>query len=301
MVLLPGRLLTPGEPHSVGYSSHRIFQPNESLCFFGFSVYICFPENQRVINKRYMKIAVCLAHVPDTTTKVKFVNGAALDTTGVQWIINPWDELALTRAIEWKEDLQNPVETVTVLTVGPKESEPTIRKALAIGADDAIRVDADPADAFSVASELAEVIQQKDFEVVLCGIESSDYNGSAVGGMLAELLSWPSVSAVSEMKWEGEEWELRRDVDGGKETLAVQTPCVAIVQKGITREPRIASMRGIMMARKKNLVVVPASRKENRMEYVAFNLPEPKAPCKMIDPENMSELVSLLQNEAKVL
>ncbi len=248
-----------------------------------------------------MKIAVCLAHVPDTTTKVKFLDGTALDTTGIQWVINPWDELALTRAIDLKEDSNNPVHSVTVLTVGTNDSEPTLRKALAIGADDAIRIDANLADAFSVAGELAEVIQGKDFNIVMCGIESSDYNGSAVGGMLAELLGWPSVSAVSDLKLEGENIELRRDIDGGKETVTVQSPFVAIVQKGIAKEPRIASMRGIMMARKKPLVVTEASGKEKRTEFKAFNLPEPKAPCKMIDPGNMTELVSLLQNEAKVL
>lgn len=248
-----------------------------------------------------MKIAVCLAHVPDTTTKVKFINGAALDTTGIQWVMNPWDELALTRAIDLKEESNNPVHSVTVLTVGTKESEPTIRKALAIGADDAIRVDAKPADAFSVAGELAEIIKENNFDIVMCGIESSDYNGSAVGGMLAELLGWPSVSAVSAMNMEGDKVELHREIDGGKETVAVQVPFVAIVQKGIAREPRIAAMRGIMMARKKPLVVTEAYGKEKLTGYKAFKLPEPKAPCKMIDPENISELVFLLQNEAKVL
>ena len=248
-----------------------------------------------------MKIAVCLGNVPDTTTKVKFVDGAALDKTGIQWIINPWDELALTRAIELKEDSSNSVSSVTVVTVGPKEAEPTIRKALAIGADDAVRIDADPTDTFSVASELAEVLKDKDFDVIMCGIESSDYNGAAVGGMLAELLGLPSVSAVSQMTVLGDEVEMNRDIDGGKETVTVQTPFVAVVQKGIAKEPRIAAMRGIMMARKKPLAVVEGAGAQVMAEFKSFELPQPKAPCKMVDPENMEELVSLLQNEAKVL
>jgi len=248
-----------------------------------------------------MKIAVCLGNVPDTTTKIKFVDDTMLDKTGIQWIINPWDELALTRAIELKEDANNSVNSVTVLTVGSKEVEPTMRKALAIGADDAVRADAEPADAFSVASELAEVIKTKDFDMILCGIESSDYNGAAVGGMLAELLGLPSVSAVSNLNISGSEIEMDRDVDGGKEVVSVPTPFVAIVQKGIAKEPRIAAMRGIMMARKKPLEVVASSGSSALTGFAKFSLPQPKSPCRMVDPENISELVSLLQNEAKVL
>ncbi len=249
-----------------------------------------------------MKLLVCLGNVPDTTTKVKFgEDGAAFDKTGVQWIINPWDELALTRAMELKEDQNNSVSSVTVITVGAKDTEPTIRKALAIGADDAIRIDADAQDAYGVAAQLAEVVKAKDFDVILCGIESSDYNGAAVGGMLAELLNLPSVSAVSGMNIAGDEVEMARDIDGGKEVVAVQTPFVAVVQKGIAKEPRIAAMRGIMMARKKPLEVVEPANAEALTQFAGFELPQPKAPCKMVDPENMGELVELLQNEAKVL
>ncbi len=248
-----------------------------------------------------MKIAVCLGNVPDTTTKVKFVGGTTLDKTGIQWIINPWDELALTRAIELKEDSGNSVSSLSVITVGPKESEPTIRKALAIGADDAIRVNADQSDTFEVASLLAEVIKEKSFDLVICGIESSDYNGAAVGGMLAEILELPSVSSVSKIEISGDEVVMDRDIDGGKEVVSVQTPFVAIVQKGIAKEPRIAAMRGIMMARKKPLAVVDPATNEAMTEFVGFTLPQPKAPCKMVDAENIAELVSLLQNEAKVL
>jgi electron transfer flavoprotein beta subunit len=203
--------------------------------------------------------------------------------------------------MELKEDASNPVSNVTVVTVGPPTVEPTLRKALAIGADDAIRVDADSADAHFVAAQLAAVAANGDFGVILCGIESSDYNGSAVGGMISEIMSIPSVSAVSGFNFEGEEVVLSRDIDGGKEEVSVAAPFVAVVQKGIAKEPRIAAMRGIMMARKKPLQVVPAAEAESFTGYKAFAMPESKAPCKMVDADNVKELVNLLQNEAKVL
>jgi electron transfer flavoprotein beta subunit len=248
-----------------------------------------------------MKIVVCLGNVPDTTTKVKFGDGTAFDKTGVQWIINPWDELALTRAMELKEDTGNSVSSVTVITVGGKDAEPTMRKALAIGADDAIRVDADASDAYAVAAQLAEAIKDKGFDIILTGIESSDYNSSLVGGMLAEMLELPSVSAVSGINIAGSDVEITRDIDGGKEQVSVPTPFLATVQKGIAKEPRIAAMRGIMMARKKPLAVVPAAVVETLTDFVTFELPAPKPPCKMVDADNVAELVNLLQNEAKVL
>jgi electron transfer flavoprotein beta subunit len=249
-----------------------------------------------------MRILVCISNVPDTTTKVKFSNdNTSIDQTGVQWIINPWDELALTRAMELKEDAANPVSGVTVVTVGPAGAEPTLRKALAIGADDAIRVDAVAGDAYYVASQLAEVVKGGNFQMILCGIESSDYNGSAVGGMLSEILGIPSVSAISALQIDNGEPLITRDIDGGKEEVSVPVPFVGIVQKGIAKEPRIAAMRGIMMARKKPLQVVPPVDAAPHTSYEEFQLPEPKAPCKMVDADNVKELVSLLQNEAKVL
>lgn len=249
-----------------------------------------------------MRILVCISNVPDTTTRVKFSNdSSSFDESGVQWIINPWDELALTRAMELKEDASNPVSNVTVVTVGPATVEPTLRKALAIGADDAIRVDGDSADAHFVAAQLAAVAGNGDFGAILCGIESADYNGSAVGGMIAEIMGIPSVSAVSGMKFEGQEAVLSRDIDGGKEEVSVPSPFVAVVQKGIAKEPRIAAMRGIMMARKKPLQVVPAVDAGSFTSFRSFAIPEPKAPCKMVDADKVGELVKLLQNEAKVL
>jgi electron transfer flavoprotein beta subunit len=249
-----------------------------------------------------MRILVCISNVPDTTTKARFSNGnTSLDESGVQWIINPWDELALTRAMEIREDPANPGSKVTVVTVGGPGAEPTLRKALAIGADDAIRVDAKAADAYYVAAQIATVFTNTGFDMVLCGIESSDYNGSAVGGMLSEMLNIPSVSAVSTILVEKGEVVITRDIDGGKERVNVPSPFVAIVQKGIAKEPRIAAMRGIMMARTKPLKVVPAVEAETLTAYREFVMPEPKAPCKMVDPGNVKELVGLLLNEAKVL
>jgi len=249
-----------------------------------------------------MKILVCLGHVPDTTTKVKFVeDNTKFDQTGVQWVINPWDELALTRALEIKEDSDNPVSSVTVITVGDQSVEPTIRKALAIGADNGIRVNQQPDDAGVVAAQIAEVIKNDPYDLILCGIESSDFNGAAVGGMLAEHLDFPSVSAVSAISMDGESLELNREIDGGFETLSCPAPFVAIVQKGIAKEPRIPAMRGIMMARKKPLAVIDPVSSEAHTEFINFSLPEAKPPCKMVDPENVGELVDLLRNEAKVL
>ncbi len=248
-----------------------------------------------------MKIFVCLANVPDTTTKIKFTD-QKFDETGVQWVINPWDELALTRAMELKEDTESPVKEVTVVTVGTLGSEPTIRKALAIGADNAVRIDAEPEDSYSVAWLLSEYLKNYEGDhLVLTGIESSDYNGFAVGGMLSEFLNVPSVSGVSALDIEGDHAKVSREIDGGLEQVVIKTPFVAIVQKGIAKEPRIPAMRGIMMARKKPLEVVSPGSFDNITEMLDFELPKAKPQCKMIDPENAKDLIGLLQNEAKVL
>lgn len=249
-----------------------------------------------------MKILVCVSNVPDTTTKVKFIEeNKKLDTTGIQWVINPWDELSLTRALELKDDAANGIKSVTVAHVGGAGAEPTIRKALAIGADDAIRVNAEPSDAYFVAAQLAEVVKKEGFDVILCGIESSDYNGSNVGGMIAEFLSVPSVSAVSGFKFEGGQAVINREIDGGKEVVTVPAPFVAVVQKGIAKEPRIAAMRGIMMARTKPIKVVEPVAIEALTEVVTYEMPKPRAACKFVDAENPKQLVELLQNEAKII
>ncbi len=249
-----------------------------------------------------MKILVCISNVPDTTTKIRFADeNKSFDTNGVQWIINPWDELALTRALELKESSNGSIENITVINVGTKDTEPTIRKALAIGADNATRINTESKDAYYVAAQLADVIKKDNFDIILNGIESSDYNGASVGGMLAEFLEIPSVSSVSKLEIEGNEIFLNREIDGGKEVVATQTPFVAIVQKGIAIDPRIPNMRGIMMARKKPLSVVEAIEADVLTEDVNYELPKPKPPCKMVDPENVKELVSLLHNEAKAI
>lgn len=249
-----------------------------------------------------MKILVCISNVPDTTTKIKFTpDGKEFDTTGVQWIINPWDELALTRAIELKEASNGLIDNITVINVGPKDTEITIRKALAVGADNAVRIDAIPTDAYAVASELANYIKDHPYDLILCGIESSDYNGNAVGGILAELLNLPHISAVSGIDLKDGQFEVYREIDGGRQLLSITTPFVAVVQKGIAKEPRIASMRGVMAARTKPFEIVPASNVQPLTEYIHFDLPQPKGKCKMIPADQIDELIHVLHQEIKAI
>jgi electron transfer flavoprotein beta subunit len=249
-----------------------------------------------------MKILVCISNVPDTTTKIKFAEGnTAIDTTGIQWVINPWDELSLTRALELKDDAACGIKSVTVIHVGTAASEPTIRKALAIGADDAVRINAESSDGWFVAAQIAEVVRKEQYDIIMCGIESSDYNGSVVGGMISEFLGIPSVSAVSGIKFENGQPVLTREIDGGKELVTVPAPFVAIVQKGIAKEPRIAAMRGIMMARTKPVKIIEPLAVEPLTQIRVFEKPAPRAACKYIDAENPGQLIDLLQNEAKVI
>jgi electron transfer flavoprotein beta subunit len=248
-----------------------------------------------------MKILVCISNVPDTTTKVKFVDeNRTLDVNGIQWVINPWDELALTRALELKDDASNGVQSVTVAHVGTIATEPTIRKALAIGADDAIRVNTQTVDAYTVASLLADAIRNENYDIILCGIESSDYNGSTVGGMLAEFLGCSSVTGVSSLKIEAGKPVITREIDGGREILTVPSPFVAVVQKGIAKEPRIAAMRGIMTARTKPVKVIEPQAIENLTEIINFEMPKSRAACKYVNADDAGQLIALLQNEAKV-
>jgi electron transfer flavoprotein beta subunit len=249
-----------------------------------------------------MKILVCISNVPDTTTKIKFAEGnTAIDATGIQWVINPWDELSLTRALELKDDTATGVKSVTVVHVGPASSEPTIRKALAIGADDAIRVNCESSDALYVATQIAEVVKKEQFDIIMCGIESSDYNGSMVGGMVAEILGIASVSSVSGLKIENGQPVITHEIDGGKEVVSVPLPFVAIVQKGIAKEPRIAAMRGIMTARTKQVKLIEPLAVEPLTKIVEYEKPLARAACKYIDAENPAQLIELLQNEAKVI
>lgn len=246
-----------------------------------------------------MNILVCVSNVPDTTTKVKF-NGIRLETEGVQWIINPWDELALTRALELKEAGVG-VEKITVATVGLVGVEATMRKALAIGADDAFRVDTEPKDAYFTAMQLAEVVKTGNYDLIMTGFESADYNGVSVGTMLSEILGCASVGAVSAVNIKDGKLVIDREIDGGKEVLSVESPVVVSVQKGIAIDPRIPAMRGIMMARRKPLTVMQAIEVDVLTEIVEIELPKAKSAVKMFDPEDVQGLVDALRNEANVI
>jgi electron transfer flavoprotein beta subunit len=247
-----------------------------------------------------MKVLLAVSHVPDTTSKIRFVNNdSEFDKTDIQYIISPFDELVLTRLLEIKEQTNN--LDITVVTVGGADVEPTIRKALAIGADDAVRVDAEAVDALFVARQIAEVYKNGQFDFVMTGKESIDFTGNQVGEMVAEFLNLPSVASAANLELNGNVATITREIDGGKEVVEVQTPFVTSGQKGIAKEPRIPNMRGIMMARKKPLSVVPAVAQGVHTKVVKFSMPQSKGACKMIPADNPAELVRLLHEEAKVL
>ncbi len=246
-----------------------------------------------------MKILVCITHVPDTTTKIAFTDqNTKFNSANVQYVIGPYDEYALSRAIELRDAAG--AGTVTVLHVGEAEAEPTIRKALAIGADDAIRVNAQASDAYFVAEQITHIVNQNSYDLVLMGRESIDFNGGQVHGMVGELLGWPSVSPVMKLDVQGSTATLAREIEGGKEYLEVNLPLVAGCQEPIA-EWRIPNMRGIMSARTKPLQVVEPTSTTSSTSVSEYQLPPAKGACKMIDATNVGELVSLLKNEAKVL
>ena len=248
-----------------------------------------------------MKILVCISHVPDTTSKINFSeNDTKFDTNGVQFVINPYDEFALTRAM-WFKEKQG--ATVTAVTIGSPTSEPTLRKALAIGADDAIRVNIEPLDGFSVAKELAEVVKNGNFDLVLAGKESIDYNGGMVPGMLATILDYNFVNACIGLEIDDNKATISREIDGGKEILSCNLPLIIAGQKGLVDEKdlRIPNMRGIMMARKKPLQVVEALSTETLSEITSYEKPQAKSSCKIVAADNVDELINLLHNEAKVI
>ena len=248
-----------------------------------------------------MKILVCISHVPDTTSKINFTNNdASFDTNGVQYVINPNDEFGLTRAI-WFQEQQG--ANVTVVNVGGPDTEPTLRKALAIGANEAIRINAKPTDGFFVAKQLAEVIKQGQYDLVICGKESLDYNGGMVPGMIAGLLGYNFISSCIDLKVDGSTAKVIREIDGGKETSSASLPLVIGGQKGLVEEKdlRIPNMRGIMTARTKALTVLEPIDANNSTKAVKFEKPAPKSAVKLVSAENLDELVSLLHNEAKVI
>lgn len=248
-----------------------------------------------------MKILVCISHVPDTTSKINFTeDNTSFDTNGVQFVINPNDEFGLTRAM-WFKEKQG--ASVDVINVGGPETEPTLRKALAIGADSAIRINTPAIDGFQVAKELSHVAQEGNYDLIIAGRESIDYNGGMVPGMLAGILKANFVNTCISLEIEGDQATAIREIDGGKETVTAKLPLVIGGQKGLVEESdlRIPNMRGIMMARKKPLNVVEPTGSSEETAAVKFEKPAPKGDVKLVDPDNLDKLIELLHNEAKVI
>lgn len=246
-----------------------------------------------------MKILVCISKAPDTTAKIAFTDGdTKFDESGVQFIVNPYDEwYALVKGLELKEANGG---TVTVINVGGADSDPIIRKALAIGADDAVRIEAETTDALYVAKQIANYAKEQGYDMVFAGKETIDYNGSQVGGMIAELMDAPYISLASKLDMNGNTATIEREIEGGVEVVEVDTPFVLSAAKGMA-EARIPNMRGIMAARSKPLNVIPAFEASNSTVVKGFKLPPAKSGCKYVDADNVDELVDLLRNEAKAI
>jgi electron transfer flavoprotein beta subunit len=246
-----------------------------------------------------MNILVCVSKTPDTTAKIEFTSdNKEYKESGKQFIMNPYDEwYALVRALELKEAHGG---EVTVINVGPASNDPILRKGLAIGADQAVRVDADSRDSFFLASQVAAYAKDKNFDMIFSGKETIDYNGSIFGSMLAELLDLPFMSYASKLEYADGQALVNRDVEGGVEVLKISPPFVLSAAKGLA-EQRIPNMRGIMMAKRKPLEVVSPVDAEKGTEILKFELPPEKGDVKMVDPDDMDELVRLLHEEAKVI
>ncbi len=248
-----------------------------------------------------MKILVCISHVPDTTSKINFTNNdSEFDTNGVQFVINPNDEFGLTRAI-WFQEQQG--ATVTVVNVGGPDTEPTLRKALAIGANEAIRINAMPTDGYFVAQQLAEVVKTGGYDLIIAGKESLDYNGGMVPGMLAGLLGYNFLNSCVSLTVDGTEAKAAREIDGGKETINTTLPLIIGGQKGLVEEKdlRIPNMRGIMTARTKVLTILEPVAATIETKAVKFEKPAPKSAVKLVSADNLDELIHLLHSEAKVI
>ncbi len=245
-----------------------------------------------------MKILVCISKTPDTTAKIAFTaNNTKFDTSGVQWIINPYDEwYALVRAIELKE--ADPSSIIHLITVGAPDADPIIRKALALGGDEAIRVNADSHDSFYIASQIAEVAKQGAYDLILTGKETIDYNGSSIGGMVAELMDCPYIALASKFENNGAKAKITREIEGGEEVCEADLPLVVSCQKGMA-EQRIPNMKGIMGARTKPLKVLEPVAADILTTVVGFGLPPAKAGVKLVPADNVEELVRLLHEEAK--
>lgn len=245
-----------------------------------------------------MKVLVCISNVPDTTTKITFTdNNTQFNTNGVQFILNPYDEIALARAIELTDGDKG---TVTVINVGEANTEATIRKALAIGATDAVRINAKPHDAWFVAYQIAQYVKANTFDLILTGRESIDYNGSKVAGMLGELLDLPSVSIIKKLEVDGDKATVEREIEGGKEILTIPLPFVAGTAEGVA-EPKIPNMRGIMSARTKPLEVIEAVEVKTNSEIISYETPAPRGQVKLVAADDAAKLIELLHTEAKVI
>lgn len=247
-----------------------------------------------------MKILVCISKTPDTTAKIAFAdNNTKFAADGVQWIINPYDEwYALVRAIELKEADASTI--IHLVTVGGADCDPIIRKALALGGDEAIRINSDSHDSFYIASQIAEVAKQGNYDLVFTGKETIDYNGSSIGGMVAELLDLPYVSLATKFDLDGTHAVIIREIEGGEETDKVAMPLVVSCQKGMA-EQRIPNMKGIMGARSKPLKVVEPVATDALTSVASFDLPPAKASVKLVSPDTPEELVRLLHEEAKAI
>jgi len=247
-----------------------------------------------------MKILICISKTPDTTAKIGFAdNNTKFATDGVQWIINPYDEwYALVRALELKET--GKASAVHLITVGKSDVEPVIRKALALGGDEAIRIDVDSNDPLVIAQEIAAYAKAQSYDLVLCGKESIDYNNGVVGAMLAALLDTEYIGFATKLEIEGNAAALVREIEGGEEHVSCNLPLVVSCQKGMA-EQRIPNMRGIMAARTKPLAVVSGMGAQSQSKIVAYEMPAAKTGVKMIDADNMDQLVQLLHSEAKVI
>jgi len=245
-----------------------------------------------------MKILVCISNVPDTTTKITFTNdNTQFNTSGVSFIVNPYDEIALSRAIELCAGGKG---TVTVINVGESVTEPTIRKALAIGADDAVRINAEPRDAYFTAYQIAEYAKTTDYDMILCGRESIDYNGSQVAAMVGEFLDIPSISIIKKLDYDGATATLEREIEGGKEVVSVSGKFIASCAEG-TAVATIPNMRGIMSARSKPLQVVEAKEIAQISKVQQFDTPPPRGAVKLVPADETEKLIGLLHSEAKVI
>jgi electron transfer flavoprotein beta subunit len=245
-----------------------------------------------------MKILVCISKTPDTTAKIAFTdNNTKFDVSGVQWIINPYDEwYSLVRAIELKEADASTV--IHLITVGAADVDPIIRKAFALGGDEAIRVNAESHDSYYIASQIAEVAKQGAYDLIFTGKETIDYNGSSIGGMIAELLDLPYIALASKLEISGNKATITREIEGGEEVCEVDMPLVVSSQKGMA-EQRIPNMKGIMGARTKPLKVVEPVSCDTLTTVSGFGLPPAKAGVKLVPADNVEELVRLLHEEAK--